>query len=100
MSHRYPTLIEKIDKYGYDPKQFLHIVRLEKFLKDYMAGMPFAECLESFPKSLCDLLRSGDISVTDATELSDCSIAAMEAIACPAADKNEETKRKNKYNYI
>lgn len=93
LSHRYPSLVEKIDKYGYDPKQFLHIVRLEKFLKDYKSDIPFAECLTGFPKSVCDLLRSGEISLEDATDLSDRSIAAMEDIGCPTAHKNEETRK-------
>lgn len=45
MEHPYPTLIEKIEKYGYDNKQLHHILRCEEFLNRYIAGVPYAECL-------------------------------------------------------
>jgi hypothetical protein len=45
MEHPYPTLIEKIEKYGYDNKQLHHIVRCEEFLNRYIRGVPYAECL-------------------------------------------------------
>lgn len=45
MEHPYPTLIEKIEKYGYDCKQLHHIIRCEEFLNRYIAGVPYAECL-------------------------------------------------------
>lgn len=45
MEHPYPTLIEKIEKYGYDSKQLHHIVRCEEFLNRYIAGVSYAECL-------------------------------------------------------
>ena len=45
MEHPYPTLKDKIEKYGYDNKQLHHIVRCEEFLKRYINGVPYAECL-------------------------------------------------------
>lgn len=45
MEHPYPTLIEKIEKWGYDAKQLHHILRCEEFLSRYIAGVPYAECL-------------------------------------------------------
>lgn len=45
LCHPYPTLKHKIDKYGYDNKQLHHIVRCEEFLRRYIAGVPYAECL-------------------------------------------------------
>lgn len=45
MEHPYPTLIEKIEKYGYDNKQLHHIIRCEEFLNRYIAGVPYADCL-------------------------------------------------------
>ncbi len=35
MEHPYPTLIDKINKYGYDPKQLHHIIRLCEFVERY-----------------------------------------------------------------
>lgn len=45
MEHPYPTLKDKIEKYGYDHKQLHHLIRCEEFLNRYIAGVPYAECL-------------------------------------------------------
>ena len=45
LSHPYPSLIDKIEKYGYDPKQLHHIVRLNYFIKDYISGKDYIDCL-------------------------------------------------------
>lgn len=45
MEHPYPTLKDKIEKYGYDNKQLHHIIRCEEFLNRYIAGVPYTECL-------------------------------------------------------
>lgn len=45
MEHRYPSKIDIIDKYGYDAKQTHHLARIDNFLKDYIKGKPYAECL-------------------------------------------------------
>lgn len=45
LEHRYPSKVELIDKYGADPKQLHHLVRVRWFLQDYLAGKPYAECL-------------------------------------------------------
>lgn len=36
LEHPYPTLIDKIEKFGYDPKQLHHIMRLNEFVKRYL----------------------------------------------------------------
>ena len=45
LCHPYPTLKEKIDKYGYDHKQLHHIIRCREFLDRYIAGVSFTDCL-------------------------------------------------------
>lgn len=47
MEHPYPTLKDKIEKYGYDNKQLHHILRYEEFLNRYIKGVPYEECLIS-----------------------------------------------------
>ena len=55
MEHPYPTLIDKIGKYGYDPKQLHHILRCREFLIRYIDGVPYRECL--IPTHPDDLIR-------------------------------------------
>lgn len=45
MEHPYPTTKDKIEKYGYDPKQLHHIVRMNDFIRNYVSGKKYAECL-------------------------------------------------------
>ena len=45
LENPYPTIKDKIDKYGYDPKQLHHILRMNDFIKKYAKGMSYNECL-------------------------------------------------------
>lgn len=45
LEHPYPTIVDKIEKYGYDPKQLHHIVRLNEFVGRYLLdGESFGSC--------------------------------------------------------
>lgn len=58
LEHPYPTLVDKIEKFGYDPKQLHHIIRVYEFLARYIAGESYAECLISKqPEYLIDVKR-------------------------------------------
>ena len=70
MEHPYPTLVEKIEKYGYDNKQLHHILRCEEFLKRYINGVPYAECLiPTNPQHLIDVKASYIYSLEEAREI-------------------------------
>lgn len=70
MEHPYPTLVEKIKKYGYDNKQLHHIIRCEEFLKRYINGVPYAECLiPTDPQHLIDIKASYIYSLEEAREI-------------------------------
>lgn len=45
LCHPYPSLVDKIEKYGYDGKQLHHIIRMNDFIKAYTTGKTFKECL-------------------------------------------------------
>lgn len=45
LTHPYPTIKDKIDKYGYDPKQLHHIFRMNDFIIKYAKGKPYKDCL-------------------------------------------------------
>lgn len=38
LEHPYPTIKDKIDKFGYDPKQLHHILRLNEFVERYLVN--------------------------------------------------------------
>ena len=45
MDHEYPSKVELIKAYGYDPKQVSHLVRVREFLERFIAGETYAHCL-------------------------------------------------------
>jgi hypothetical protein len=45
MEHRYPSRAEWLDKFGYDPKQLSHLLRVSEYLDRYIVGEPYNECL-------------------------------------------------------
>ncbi len=47
IQHPYPACIQDIEIYGYSPKQYHHILRLNRFIKDLVNEIPFRECLIS-----------------------------------------------------
>ena len=47
MEHRYPSKVDLIDSIGYDPKQLHHLLRVEEYIKRYVNGENYADCLIS-----------------------------------------------------
>lgn len=77
MKHPYPTVEDKIEKYGYDGKQLHHILRIEEFLKAYINGESFAKCLVNYPKYGRDfllLVKRNEFGLEAAEELAQESI--------------------------
>ena len=58
LKHPYPSLLEKIEKFGFDPKQLHHIVRLWEFTDRIIHGESFQSALiPHFIAPLLDLKR-------------------------------------------
>ena len=74
MEHPYPTLIEKIEKYGYDPKQLHHIVRCSIFMSNhFMNDGTFRDCLWSDETTRSQLIgiKKGDKTLEEARLIRD-----------------------------
>lgn len=70
MEHPYPTIKDKIDKYGFDPKQLHHILRCEEFLKRYINGVPYEECLiPTDPQDLIEIKANCPYNLEQAREI-------------------------------
>lgn len=66
MEHPYPTIIDKIEKYGYDPKQLHHIYRMNDFIKKYISGLPYEKCLIPSDKELLLKIKKGAFTLDEA----------------------------------
>lgn len=49
LCHPYPSLVDKIEKYGYDGKQLHHIIRMNDFIYAYTHNNSYEECLKYLP---------------------------------------------------
>lgn len=49
LTHPYPSKLEVLAKFGYDPKQIHHIYCIQRFLSDYIAGKSYAESMVPGP---------------------------------------------------
>ena len=56
------TLPEKediIETYGYNPKEMLQLLRIEEFMRRYIDGEPFADCLKTQQREFLLRVKSG-----------------------------------------
>lgn len=76
MEHPYPTILDKIEKFGYDPKQVHHIIRCADFLEKYIGGKTYKECLiPRDPKRLIEV-KKGLLSLEEARRVADFYISS------------------------
>lgn len=70
LEHRYPSRIEWLDKFGYDPKQLHHLFRIQEFMNRWINGESFEHCLISVePEWLIDV-KKGKYNLDDARRYS------------------------------
>ena len=94
MEHRYPSKVELIDKYGYDPKQLSHLIRVREYLSRYIKGEAYADCLQTrIARHLVFVKRTDKLyySLTDAREVAEEELRLVTEMAdlFAAAHKND-----------
>ena len=89
MEHPYPTLKDKIEKYGYDNKQLHHIVRCREFLERYITGVSYERCLiPTNPQFLIDIKSKYVYPLEEARELAEKIENGVKAIKQEYMDNN------------
>lgn len=68
MEHHYPSRMEWIEKFGYDPKQLHHLLRVEEYLDRYIAGEPYGECLLTKKADYLKAVKQGYYNLEEARE--------------------------------
>ena len=70
LEHAYPSKIDVLAKFGYDPKQLHHIIRLSEFIDLFFNGESYEKCLVSRdPDFLISVKRGLVYNLADAREL-------------------------------
>ena len=72
LCHPYPSIIDKIEKYGYDGKQLHHIIRMYNFITCYALNGTFEQCLEFLPQR-DEMMKAklNEYSLEEAIEMAD-----------------------------
>lgn len=92
MEHRYPSKIDIIDKYGFDGKQTHHLFRVEEYLRRYINGEAYADCLISNQAEyLKNVKTHGYLSLDEARVLAKESLDRVCAMADKFRDENIDT---------
>lgn len=80
LCHPYPATVDKIKRFGYDPKQLHHILRLDEFMRRWLNGVPYAECLISQEREYLKMVKAGAISLDATVEIADYTVEKMKKI--------------------
>ena len=71
LEHPYPSILPKIEKFGYDPKQLHHIFRMRDFIQRYVNGEPYKDCLIPNDTEFMIAVKKGLYSLKEARVLAD-----------------------------
>ena len=80
MEYRYPSRVEWIDKFGYDPKQLHHLLRIQQFIERYIKGQPYKRCLTDYDPEYMVKVKQGYHSLEKARQLADNAIRDIDAM--------------------
>ena len=70
LEHPYPAKVEVLNKYGFDPKQLHHILRLNDFISRYTQEESFADCLiPTNPEFLIEVKKGNVYNLDRAREV-------------------------------
>lgn len=99
MEHPFESKIELLNKYGYDPKQLHHIVRLRVFAETYLDTKDFKSCLVPNDNVIEYIknVKTTPIPLEDARELANKEMAKIDDLIVKADNKFlNENKNENK----
>lgn len=89
MEHPYPSKIDVIAKYGYDPKQLHHLLRVEDYLERYIAGESYEKCLRPADPNYLIAVKQGIYSLDEARHVGQRAILNVNSMAEEFYAKNE-----------
>lgn len=96
MEHEYPAKREVLAKYGYDGKQLHHLLRVEEYIKRYIDGELYADCLITKQPEFLIEVKMQKYPLKQARVMADKSIAHINQICEDyLKDKSPSDKDKN-----
>lgn len=80
MEHQYPSRMEWINKFGYDPKQLHHLLRVEEYIERYLNGESYSNCLNPKDPEYLKEVKRGCHSLESARCLAQIAIENIDAM--------------------
>ena len=81
MDHEYPSKLDVLAQYGYDPKQVSHLIRVEDYIERYIKGDSYESCLyPTNPEFIMDI-KLGKYDLAAARDIANKSIARITTMA-------------------
>ena len=90
MEHEYPSKVDVLTKWGYDPKQLHHLLRVEEYLGRYMAGEPYIDCLHARRPEYLIGVKKGHYDLNTARIVANTAKANIERAADAFCAKHPE----------
>ena len=91
MEHEYPSKLDVLAQYGYDPKQVSHLIRVEDYIERYIKGDSYESCLRpTDPEFIMDM-KLGKYDLAAARDIANKSITRIITMADEFAAKIENT---------
>lgn len=91
MEHEYPSKLEVLAKWGYDPKQLYHLLRVKEYLQRYINGESYKDCLRSRNPEYLIAVKQGYFNLNEARTAADSVIANVIATADTFCEKVGKT---------
>lgn len=78
MEHHYPARMAWIEKFGYDPKQLHHLLRVNEYISRYIDGEPYEDCLISKMPEYLQAIKLGFHNLDDARMIANWAIGCID----------------------
>ena len=92
LEHPYPSKLETIEKYGYDPKQLHHLVRMTEYIQRYKDGESYEACLKSNISDKLQKIKTGCYDLQEARNLATLYLCQSNNLYQTYKQTHEETK--------
>lgn len=92
LEHPYPSKLETIEKYGYDPKQLHHLVRMTEYIQRYRDGESYEACLKSNISDKLQKIKAGCYDLQEARNLATLYLCQSNNLYQTYKQTHEETK--------
>lgn len=92
LKHPYPSKLDILNKWGYDPKQLHHLFRIEEYLERYINGESYADCLIPHCPEYLIKVKQGNYTLGDARWMAKASIDRTIEMADNFCAKHEDNE--------